>query len=52
MGSVGIYVLLGQEILIPRGYNTGGLDRSYGPLMEAAVRAYQKSRGFLAVRCV
>ena len=49
VGSVGIYVLLGQEILIPRGYNTGGLDRSYGPLMEAAVRAYQKSRGFLAV---
>ena len=48
VGSVGIYVLLGQEILIPRGYNTGGLDRSYGPLMDAAGRTYQKSRGFLA----
>lgn len=49
LGSVGIYVLLAQEILTARGYNTGGLDRSFGPLMETAVRNYQESRGFLAV---
>ncbi|QNM08056.1 peptidoglycan-binding protein [Wansuia hejianensis] len=49
LGSVGIYVLLAQEILLPRGFYKGTLDRSFGPLMEAAVRAYQKSRGFLAV---
>lgn len=49
LGSVGIYVLLAQEILLPRGFYKGTLDRSFGPLMEAAVRNYQESRGFLAV---
>lgn len=49
MGSVGIYVLLLQEILTARGYDTGGLDRIFGGKTEAAVKAYQKSRGFLEV---
>lgn len=49
VGCVGIYVLLLQEILLARGYDTGGLDRSYGPKVEKAVRSYQKSRKFLAV---
>lgn len=49
VGCVGICVLLLQEILLARGYDTGGLDRSYGPKVEKAVRSYQKSRKFLAV---
>lgn len=44
-GSNGVVVLLLQEILIARGYNTGGLDRSFGNLTYAAVRSYQSSRG-------
>lgn len=43
-GSKGVAVLLLQEILIARGYNTGGLDRVYGDLTRNAVRSYQSSR--------
>lgn len=48
VGAAGVYVLLLQEILTARGYDTGGLDRSYGKKTEAAVLAYQKTRGCLA----
>lgn len=44
-GSKGVAVLLLQEILIARGYNTGGLDRSYGDLTVNAVKSYQTTRG-------
>lgn len=47
-GSNGTSVLLLQEILIARGYNTGGLDRSFGALTYAAVKSYQTSRGLTA----
>ena len=43
-GDTGISVLLLQEILTARGYNTGGLDWSFGGLTDTAVRAYQKSQ--------
>lgn len=47
-GSNGVLVLLLQEILIARGYDTGGLDRVYGVLTYAAVKSYQASRGLTA----
>lgn|GEM_PF-3086874 len=44
-GSNGNSVLLLQEILISRGYDTGGLDRIFGSLTDAALKSYQTLRG-------
>ena len=43
-GSQGNDVLLAEEILKARGYYKGELDRSFGPQMTAATRAYQTDR--------
>lgn len=43
-GSQGNDVLLAEEILKARGYYKGELDRSFGPQMTAATRAYQADR--------
>lgn len=45
IGDTGNDVLLLEEILMARDLYSGGLDRSFGPLLDAAVRTYQKSRG-------
>lgn len=47
-GDNGVAVLLLQEILTARGYNTGGLDWSFGGLTDTALRAYQKSQNLSA----
>lgn len=44
LGSTGIAVLLLQEILLPRGFYRGTLDRSFGNQTREAVRSYQISR--------
>lgn len=44
LGSTGIPVLLLQEILLPRRFYRGGLDRSFGSQTLEAVRNYQTSR--------
>lgn len=49
VGATGVQVLLLEEILTARGYDTGGLDCKYGSKVESSVRSYQKSRGCLAV---
>ena len=45
IGSTGNDVLLAQEILKARGLYSGGLDKSFGPLLDKATRTYQKARG-------
>lgn len=44
IGDEGNEVLLLEEILMARKYYSGGLDKSYGPLLDNAVRQYQKDR--------
>lgn len=48
IGSVGVEVLLLQEILKARGFYKGELDRSYGQQTYNAVLAYQRTESALA----
>lgn len=43
-GSTGHYVKAVQCLLYTRGYDAGGIDASFGPKMDKAVRAFQKSQ--------
>ena len=43
-GNTGVPVLLLQEILLPRRYYRGGLDRSFGDQTLQAVKSYQSDR--------
>lgn len=47
-GSKGPLVLALQTKLTSLGFGVGTIDGAYGPKTEAAVRAYQKSRGLSA----
>lgn len=44
-GDTGDLVAVLQGMLICKGYNTGGLDGDFGVKTEAAVKAFQKSKG-------
>ena len=44
IGDTGNDVLLLEEILKSRGYYDGALDKSFGPALDRAVKAYQKDR--------
>jgi len=45
IGSDGMAVLLLEEILKVRGYYKGGLDRSFGQMLDEALKKYQTDRG-------
>lgn len=44
-GAYGAYPSILQAFLICRGYDTGGFDGDFGAKTEAAVKAFQKSKG-------
>lgn len=44
-GMTGYYIRAIQCLLYVNGYNAGGIDGSFGPKMDAAVRSYQKDKG-------
>lgn len=46
-GSKGSIVKILQAALMCKGFNTGGLDGDAGSKTDAAIRAYQKSRGLV-----